>query len=271
MTSIHRFRKSDPQGVVRLPVDSAQVIEVGDMVFLNTDDVRAADQFAYVTGNLDGTQANFAAKFLGIAMTASASGETDDISIATKGSFEMACAAATFEIGDLVGPDDNAAPDALLNQQVIAIGENGMGPIGRVVKRYSANTTSVVIELVHLNLAPVSAFMPLFKGLYDTAIDLVTDRPIHFPFKAVRLHSHQTILGAGVGTISLHKGAQALDDTLVIADGAPIGAYDVAVLDDATGDDIFLVGDTLSLASDGTATAGEALIYLEYRPYVLEA
>lgn len=267
MSNVQRYRGSGR--TLRMPVDSAQVIEIGDMIFNNTDDARPASSFAYVTGDLDGTQANFAAKFLGVAQGASASGETADITVAKRGVFEFDCASATFEYGDLVGPDDNATPDALLDQQVIGIGENGHGPIGRVAKRYGSATTRVLVELFEPALGP-TIFIPLFQGLITSAADLVTDWAVTFPFKLVNLHSVVTVLTAGAGVISVHKGATALDDTLTIADASAIGVVDVADMTDATGDDLFLVGDTLSLVSDGTPTAGEALFMIEVRPFNMQ-
>ncbi len=99
-----RFRHADAQRVLRMPVDSAQVILKGAMCFLNVDDVRSVTAFTYVAADLPASQANFAAKFLGIAQNPSASGETREIGIARAGVYEFDCAAATFEVGDLSWP-----------------------------------------------------------------------------------------------------------------------------------------------------------------------
>ena len=267
LANIMRWRKSDPKGVIRMPVDSAQVIEVGDQVYNNGNDVRAASQFAYVAGDLPGTQANFAAKFLGIALDASASGDTAEIAIGTKGTYEMNCAAATFEMNDLVGPDDDATP-VLEDQAVIAIGENGWGATGRVVRRYAANTTRVQVEIFQTSLNPVPLHIPLGTHTLGTADELVTDLIVDFPCKLVKVFSIvTTVMGAGAEVISVEKGATALDDTMTIAATAPVGAYDEADLDDASGDDLILVGDLISLSTDGGSASGAASITLVVKPY----
>ena len=269
MASKNLYRKSGR--TIRLPVDSAVVVEAGDMMFLNADDARPASSFSYVSGNLDGTQANFAAKFLGVAQEASASGDTDPITIQKSGVFEFVCASATFEFGDLVGPDDNATPDALLDQQVIGIGENGMGAIGRVAKRYGAATTRVEVELFEPVFGP-TIFIPLYSGLVTTAADYLTDWPVPFPFKAVRLHAVTTVVvSGGDAVITLDKGTSSLDDTLTIAaSGSAVGIVDIATLVDANAYDLFLVGDTLTLKGAGAPTAGEAQFTLEVRPFNMQ-
>ena len=67
-------------------------------------------------------------------MQRSRSGETAPIRVATTGVFEFDCPSGTFELGDLVGADENAAGDALLNQQVAKVAASQYA-IGRVAKR----------------------------------------------------------------------------------------------------------------------------------------
>ena len=270
MTRVHRFRHADPKRVEAHPVDSAQTIDIGELCYLATNDARPADQATY-GADLTITQANFAKLFIGVAMDTSESGDTAKIAIATEGIFELICAAAQFEIGDLVGVDDNTGGTALLPAQVIATAENGaIGAIGRVVRQYTANTTRVLVELLPRKM--VSPIMiPIYSGLITAAADLVTDWVVPFPFKLVKVHSVVSVLTAGVGTISIHKAATALDDTHVIGDAAAVGEVDVSVMEDATGDDVFIAGGTLSLVSDGTPTAGEALFFLEVIPFLREA
>jgi|GEM_PF-398604 len=263
MSDRQLYRKTG--NTFRGPVDSAQTIELGDMVFLNTDDIRSMAQFTY-GASLAITQVNAAAKFLGVAMNASESGEVRDITIRGTGVFEFDCAAATFEIGDLVALDDNAGGTALLPQQVIACGENGHGAIGRVAKRYSANTTRVEVELLKHRPEPYPVIIPIYEGLITAGADFVTDWTAQYPFKLVAIHTFVTVLTAGALTLSVHKGATALDDTVTIADGSAVGVTGRTAMDDATGDDLFLAGDTLSLVGDGTPTAGQALIAIEIKP-----
>lgn len=271
MTRVNRLRKADPKRIEAHPVDSAQTIDIGELCWLNTNDARPADQATY-GADLPITQANFAKLFIGVAMDTSETGDTREIAIATEGVFELICAAAQFEIGDLVGVDDNTGSTALLPAQVIASGENGaIGAIGRVVRRYGANTTRVLVELLPRKMV-TPQFIPIYQGLISSAADVVTDWVVPYPFALNRVHTVTTILTAGGATVlSIHNAATALDDTLTVANAAPIGAVDVAVMDDATGDDIFVAGGTLSVVSDGGSTAGEVLIILEVTPFLREA
>jgi hypothetical protein len=267
MSQQQLYRKSGCS--LKLPVDSAIVIEAGDMCFLNTNDVRPATSFTYVTGNLDGTQANFAAKFVGVAKTGSISGATADITITKRGVFEFDCASSTFEFGDLVGPDDNTGGTVLEDQKVIGIGENGVGAIGRVFKRYGAATVKVLVELFEPHFgAPI--FIPLASGLITSAVDMLTDWPVPFPLKAIRMHSVVTVAVTGACDMALHNGANALDDVLTIATGAAVGEVDLATFIDANEYDIFIVGDTMSLACDGVPTTGEADFKVEVRPFNMQ-
>lgn len=267
MSNVQRLRKTDRAQMTRYPVNAATVIEVGDLLYMEVDDVRPASDLTY-GATLAATQAQFAKQFVGVAMEASQSGEDNDITVAKAGIFEFPCAAATFEIGDLVGPDDNAGPTALLDQQVIAMGESGIGSIGRVAKRYASNTTTVLIKITPRDMVPDQLIpIPIFQGLHTTAADLVTDWPVPFPFKLVRLDAITTVLSADPAIIAVHKGATALDDTLTIADATAVGGVDSVAMDDATGDDIFNMGDTLSLVSNGGSSAGEALFILWVAPY----
>lgn len=269
-------RRADAYEMRRLPVDSAQVIELGDMVWLNGDDARPASAFSYVSGNLPGTQANFRQSFIGIAMGASESGETEPIPIATRGVFEMDVASATFEVGDLLGPDDNATPDALLDQQVIAIGENGYGGIMRVAERVGSAGTRVLAEILPSSVRHPDTILTIPLGVHAVAaaVDLVTDMPVQFPMKLVALNAIITTVLAAAGEdpdIAVHKGTTALDDVMTLTAESAVGAHFRTALDDATGDDRVIVGDTISLASDGDATSGAAFFFLEVRPFLMES
>src|SRR5688572_30096038 len=105
MGNVMRWRYGDTQPVV-LPVDSATVIEVGDLVYLETDDVRPAGQQTDA-GSEASNQEAFHDKFAGVAMQRSRAGDTSPIRVATRGVFEFDCASATFEVGALVGSCEN--------------------------------------------------------------------------------------------------------------------------------------------------------------------
>ncbi len=144
MSDKMRWRYGDTNPVVAA-VDSGTVIEIGDLVLLSTDDARPAAMQA-VLGTKAATQAAFAAIFLGVAMQRSRSGETAPIRVATTGVFEYDCASGTFELGDMVGVDENTAGNALLNQQVAKV-TAAQNAIGRVAKRQPSAGTSVLVDI----------------------------------------------------------------------------------------------------------------------------
>lgn len=143
MANNMRWRYGSTQPVIA-DVDAATVIEVGDLVFQEVNDARPASGLTWDT-NLATTQETFHDKFLGVSEQAHAANDTNDVRVATSGVFEFDCAAATFELGDLVGPA-KASGNALVNQTVVAVATANLA-IGRVAKRYASNTTKVLVQV----------------------------------------------------------------------------------------------------------------------------
>ena len=142
-----RWRYGETNPVMCL-VDSAQVIEIGDLVWLNTDDVRAANQVTYA-GEAS-TQEALVDNFLGVAMQRSRNGDTDAIRIATSGVFEFATASDTFELGDLIAAADNTT--ALSNQTVASLADGHADTtvyraIGRAAKQEASAVTSILVSI----------------------------------------------------------------------------------------------------------------------------
>lgn len=125
-------------------VNSATVIEAGDLCWQDTDDVKPASDFTWDT-SLAVTQAAFILKFVGMAADRSKAGETEQVKVDKNGVKKFTCASTTFEIGALVGPA-KASGNALENQKVVAVATANLA-IGRVAKRYSSATTEVEVEL----------------------------------------------------------------------------------------------------------------------------
>jgi D-alanyl-D-alanine carboxypeptidase len=145
MADVFRWRYEEGNPVVGEEVLTATVIEQGDCIWLDSDDIKPASDSTYA-GGLATSQELFVDNFLGVAAQRSRAGDTDPVRCNTTGVHEFICASATFELGDLVGMDDNAAPDALVNQQVIAVTDVARA-IGRVAKREAAATTSVFVRI----------------------------------------------------------------------------------------------------------------------------
>ncbi|KKN29891.1 hypothetical protein LCGC14_0839690 [marine sediment metagenome] len=146
MSDKMRWRYGDTNPVVAA-VDSATVIEIGDLLWQDTDDAKPAtsqtDQ-----GSETANQETLADNFLGVAMQRSRSGDTAPIRVATTGVFEFDCPLSeTFELGDLVGPDSLTHPrECLANQQVVKVA-NSRYAIGRVAKRESFAVYSVLVDI----------------------------------------------------------------------------------------------------------------------------
>ena len=143
MSDKMRWRYGDTNPVVAA-VDSSTVIEIGDLVYQATDDARPASDQAD-QGSKEDNQSLFADNFLGVAMQRSRSGDTTPIRAATTGVFEFDCPSGTFELGDLVGPDETGGT-TLLDQQVDAV-SGSQYAIGRVARREASAATSVLVDV----------------------------------------------------------------------------------------------------------------------------
>jgi hypothetical protein len=145
MADTLRWRYGETNPIV-LPVDSATVIEIGDLVYLETDDVRPASSLAD-QGTEAQNQEAFHDKFAGVAMQRSRAGETTPIRVATTGVFEFPCPSATFEVGALIGSSDNAGGTGLERQQVEGVATENLA-VGRCAKRVNPAATAVLVDIV---------------------------------------------------------------------------------------------------------------------------
>src|SRR5690606_12803092 len=142
MANRYSFRSGQRQ-LVKAAVDSATVIEIGDMVWLDTDDVKPAADFTWDT-DLETTQAAFAVQFLGIAVESSAAGDTAPISVDVSpvSVYEYDVASATYEIGTPLGP--NGTGSALKDQELVAA--DAALSIARAVERKTAASTALRVQ-----------------------------------------------------------------------------------------------------------------------------
>lgn len=143
MANTFRYRYGDTRPVM-VAVDSATVIEIGDLVYLDTDDAKPASSIAD-TATEAGNQEAFHDVFLGVAEQASASGDTDEIRVATAGVFEFACPAETRQLGQLIGVDEAASGTALEDQVVDNVATANLA-IGSVAK--TTTTALVLVDIV---------------------------------------------------------------------------------------------------------------------------
>lgn len=145
MADVMRWRYGETNPIV-IPVDSATVIEIGDLVYLDTDDAKPASSQAD-QGTEAGNQALFHNKFAGVAMQRSRSGDVEPIRVATTGVFELPCSSATFEVGALVGATENGAGNALESQKVKGVAGAHLA-LGRCAKRVHPADAKVLVDIV---------------------------------------------------------------------------------------------------------------------------
>ena len=144
-----RWRYGDTNPVVAA-VDSATVIEMGDLLYQDTDEAKPASQLhpsEWEGGDRVTLQELFADNFLGVAMQRSRSGDTDPIRVAATGVFEFDCPRDTFELGDLVGPDVLTHPRACLADQQVGPVTAAKYAVARVAKRVATAADSVLVDI----------------------------------------------------------------------------------------------------------------------------
>ena len=129
-----------------LAVDAGSEIEIGDLVYLEVDDVRPASTQADQS-SLAANQELFHDKFVGVAMQQSPAGATDSIRVATSGVFSCDCATATYEVGDLVGINEDGTGTELEDQVVIGVATENLA-VGRCVKRATSSDSSILVDIV---------------------------------------------------------------------------------------------------------------------------
>lgn len=138
-----RYGETNP---VMAPVDSATVIEIGDLVYLDGAAAKPASDQADQGAEL-ANQTLFQDAFLGVAMQASSSGDTDAIRVSTTGVFEFECDTTTHEVGDLIGAGETTAGDGLASQRV-AVAPNAAAAIGRSVARVNPAADRLLVDLI---------------------------------------------------------------------------------------------------------------------------
>jgi hypothetical protein len=133
--------------LAKVRVDSATVIEKSDLVYLDSDDAKPASDFTWDT-DLPTTQAAFAAVFLGVAHEQSADGDTDPVSVdlSPDAVYEFDVASGTYEVGDVLGPDEAAGGDELMSQQLEAVASGTLG-IARATEYKAAASTRLRVML----------------------------------------------------------------------------------------------------------------------------
>lgn len=144
MANVMRWRYGDTNPVLAAVADTT-VIEIGDLVYQSGGLAVPAWLLADL-GTKAGNQEAFHDAFLGVAMQASPDGSTEPIRVATTGVFEFTATSSTFELGDLLGVEENGAGDELLNQTVVKVATCNLA-VGRCVKRCASASTKVLVDV----------------------------------------------------------------------------------------------------------------------------
>jgi hypothetical protein len=146
MSNTMRWRYGDTEPVM-LPVNSSTVIEIGDLLFQDTDNSAKPGAAQTHQANKAADQLLFHSKFAGVAMQASRNGDAFPIRVATAGVFEFDCVSTTFEVGKLIGVDENTGNTGILSQVVAPVAATNLA-IGRCAKRVNPAGTRVLVDVV---------------------------------------------------------------------------------------------------------------------------
>lgn len=141
---------------VKAPVASATVIEVGDLIYHDSsnNDVRPASSQAD-NGEEEGNQAEFARNFAGVALHASASGDTDDVLVETSltKEYTFTVPSGTYRVGSLLGASEASSGTALEDQQLEAVSSDDLA-IAIVTDDSSSARTSLKCRFIRSVFGP---------------------------------------------------------------------------------------------------------------------
>jgi hypothetical protein len=137
----HQYYETKP---VSVAVDSATVIEIGELVYVAAGKALPANSLAWDT-NLATTQESFHDAFLGVALERTRAGETDPISVGTEGVYKYPCASAAYALGALVGPAGIGTTS--LNANSLASVATPNLAVGRVHEAVPSGSTSILVRI----------------------------------------------------------------------------------------------------------------------------
>jgi len=131
---IWRYGDTNP---VQAPVGRDTIIELGDLVWLNGNQVKPFT---------DSTWGSFDRYFLGVAMQRSRSLDTSDIRVATSGVFEFSCLSNVWQLGRIMRATGNQSVEKAITL---------MNAVGRVARYERTPVTSVLVDIQTRVMGPV--------------------------------------------------------------------------------------------------------------------
>ena len=269
MADVFYAKKDEaPSTVLELPVDAAIGIEIGDLCYLATDDVRpASSQVDQTSETLN--QLEFARNFLGIAVSRDTATATvaGVVRVQTTGIFQLTCASDTYEVGNYVAADEDTGGTFLEDQQVKKTADRNSA-IGIVVARVASADTKVWVKIVSRVAGNLADQMGQEVGIFVDDVPAIfgTGSDVNLLWSTADASDHSFVLALGDTSQMLHVtdlGAKASDwaitspthpnvyihsNTTPITDYLRIGGHTGTVADiDIVG------GTTIQLMADGTA------------------
>lgn len=147
MADAFHLKKPVADQIQEFAADASLAINIGDLMYLDTDDAKPAGSQADQGTETD-NQRLFASKFCGVANSKRLSSDASAgvVRVQTDVLIELPCASSTFEIGDLIGGSEVSTGDALEPQTVEKVTSKDLA-IGVVTKRYASATTKVWCRL----------------------------------------------------------------------------------------------------------------------------
>lgn len=145
MSNTMRWRYGETNPVM-LPVQAGFRVEIGDLVYLDSGNLKPASSLTD-QGSLTANQQAFHGKFVGVAMQCTTGATAETVRVATSGVFEFTSAPAAYGVGDLIGSSEDAGGTQLEPQLVEVVAAENLA-IGRCVKQAPSGSEKVLIDIV---------------------------------------------------------------------------------------------------------------------------
>ncbi len=219
MSAVLPASLAEPAKIHELPVDDTVVIEIGDLLYQDTDDAKPASSQA--DGGSEGAnQLTFAENFLGVAVSAHDGDGAGVVRFVSDVELEFPCTSDTFEIGDMVGADEAASGTALEDRSVKKLSDKDAA-IGVVTRRYASATTKVWCRLTSTLIGNLALRKRSANGLAedqvladDVDLTLGTGEDAQIRWSTGDASNHALVIAAGDSSQAVHitdKGAIATD------------------------------------------------------------
>ena len=143
MANTFRLIRGEPR-TIALPKYSADAIEIGDLLYWDATTNAVRNAVTVSGADYATKKANFAAAFVGVALSAHDAGSTGNVLVATDGDFQFDCpSGAKYDVTDGVAIGNGTA---VANQTVVKMATAGE-IIGRVLALKASAGTTVQVRI----------------------------------------------------------------------------------------------------------------------------